>query len=642
MSVSFRWLGFWFIVLFTLVIPVNAQTSGEVTISPPQMDQYPRARTYLDVHDEQGNFVYGIEASNISVFEDGQLVPVVDFQEERPGVQFVIAVSADESFTIRDSQGLSRYDYLEEALRSWAVSRQGSTIDDMSILISAGPEYTHFSSPQELLSTLETFELDEQALAPSVDSLFQAIEIASDTSPRPGMERAVLFITSPIEGDVAFSLQELASRAVQQNVLVFVWLVATPEAAATPAAAQLREFASQTGGQFFAFSGDEPLPGIENYLSHLRSIYRLDYESNIVEGGVHQLSVEIQLGDRRIESPVVEFDFDLRPPDPAFILPSLEILREIPESKRKFPWSVYNEDDLLPTQHGLEILVDFPDGRVRSLERTALYVNGEMVDENVEAPFEYFVWDLSSYNESEQHLLQVEAVDEWGFTGSSIDTPVQVIVDLPVPNPLSGLVRQWPALVGLGVILVGAVLVLVLIMTGRIQPRALRVPVGFVRRRHPDQGPPDKSVQMEAESGGRRMPEWVNRLQWPHRRLSPETSAFLAYYSDSDSPPNLPPIPITADEITFGRDANQATEVLDDASVEALHARLLREEDGSFRIVDEGSVAGTWVNYSQVSEEGTVLEHGDLVYIGRVGFRFKEREPRRLLKPVITLDESPG
>lgn len=640
MSGISRWLSLWLIILFALVIPVNAQTSSGVILAPPQMDEYPRARTYMDVHDEQGNFVHGLKASDISVFEDGQLVPIIEFQEERPGVQFVIAMSVDEPFTIRNSQGISRYDFLEEALKSWAISRQGSTIDDISVLISAGPEYTHFSDPQELLSTLEIYQLDEQALAPSVDSLFQAVEIASDTSPRPGMERAILFITAPIEEGVAFSLQELISRANQQNIHIFVWLVAPPEATATPAAAQLRELASQTGGQFYAFSGDEPLPSVESYLNHLRSIYRLEYESNITSGGVHQLAVEIQHGDQQLKSPVVEFDVDLQPPDPAFILPSLELLREIPDEKRKFPWSVYSEDELVPTDHNLEILVDFPDGRIRPLDRTTLYVDGVIVDENVEPPFEYFVWDLSSYNISGQHLLQVEAVDDWQLTGSSIETPVQVIVDLPSPNPLSGLVRQWPAMAGLGLILAGAVLLLVLIMSGRIRPRALRVPVGFVRRRPSDQETPIKTGQPEAEAGGRRRSEWVNRLHWPHRRLAPEAAAYLAYYSDTEKAPNLAPIPITADELTFGRDISQATAVLDDASVESLHARLVHEDDGSFRIIDESSVAGTWVNYAQVSREGTVLEHGDLIHIGRVGFRFTEREPRRLLKPVITLDES--
>jgi hypothetical protein len=168
----------------------------------------------------------------------------------------------------------------------------------------------------------------------------------------------------------------------------------------------------------------------------------------------------------------------------------------------------------------------------------------------------------------------------------------------------------------------------------------MRVQVGFIRRRQRDQDVSLQSGQIETEMKGRRMPEWVNRLHWPHRRLAPEASAYLAYYSDSEEALNLPPIPIAADELTFGRDINLATEVLDDASVDALHARLLHEEDGSFRIMDEGSVAGTWVNYSQVPSEGTILEHGDLVHIGRVSFRFKEREPRRFLKPVIILDES--
>lgn len=99
------------------------------------------------------------------------------------------------------------------------------------------------------------------------------------------------------------------------------------------------------------------------------------------------------------------------------------------------------------------------------------------------------------------------------------------------------------------------------------------------------------------------------------------------------------PIPITLNELTLGRNASLAVIVLDDPSVEALHARLVRGEDGTFRIMDEGSVAGTWVNYSPVSKEGTSLEHGDLIHIGRLGFRFTLREPQHIRKPVITYDE---
>ena len=440
------------------------------------------------------------------------------------------------------------------------------------------------------------------------------------------MERSVLFISAPLEGDVAFSLQELISRANRQGVHVNVWLVASPEAAAAPAANQLRELATQTGGQFFAFSGDEPLPSPEEYLKHLRSIYHLEYVSQITSGGTHQVVAEVQYDNHKIESPVVEFDFDLQPPDPAFIFPPVEIRREIPEERREFPWGENDADELAPREHNLQILVDFPDGRIRPLQRTALYVDGVVVDE---------------YTITGQYILRVEALDNLGLTGSSIETPVQVIVNLPAPNPISGLVRQWPAVLGLVVLLSGAVLMLVLIMRGRIRPR-VRMPVSFRRGRRASRQAPLKAEQKEGESAGRRMPGWVNRLYWPHRRLAPKAAAYLTYTPDLEETQTRPPIPVAADELTFGRDPSQATVVLDDPSVDSLHARLIREEDGSFRITDEGSVGGTWVNYTQVKGDGAALEHGDLVHIGRVGLRFSEREPRRKRVPVITLDGSQG
>jgi predicted component of type VI protein secretion system len=74
--------------------------------------------------------------------------------------------------------------------------------------------------------------------------------------------------------------------------------------------------------------------------------------------------------------------------------------------------------------------------------------------------------------------------------------------------------------------------------------------------------------------------------------------------------------------------------VLDDASVEALHARLQRENN-SFRLADSSSVAGTWVNYTPVPQDGMILENGDIIHIGRIGFRFMQREPGHVRKPVV-------
>ena len=76
-------------------------------------------------------------------------------------------------------------------------------------------------------------------------------------------------------------------------------------------------------------------------------------------------------------------------------------------------------------------------------------------------------------------------------------------------------------------------------------------------------------------------------------------------------------------------------QVLLDLSVEGVHAHLEREPGGSFRLSDEGSTAGTWVNYQPVPESGKILEHGDLVHFGRMGYRFVLRNPKQVRKPVL-------
>jgi len=43
------------------------------------------------------------------------------------------------------------------------------------------------------------------------------------------------------------------------------------------------------------------------------------------------------------------------------------------------------------------MLVEFPDKLPRPLKRTALFVDGQKIAENTSAPFDLFVWNISSY-----------------------------------------------------------------------------------------------------------------------------------------------------------------------------------------------------------------------------------------------------
>ena len=628
-----RLRGLCLLILCILLLPVtaSAQTTARATLSSLNTDAFPRIEAYLDVQDAEGKFIHGLQAEDIRVVENGRQLPVVEISEQRPGVQVVVALNPGQTFAVRNSQGISRYDFLVDAFGKWAKSRQGSTLDDWSLLTTNGPEISHVSDPMVWFSAVltETISVKEDTL--SLDTLFRAVDIAADPTARPGMGRAVLFVTPPIEGQVALSLENISAQAQQQGVRVNIWMIAPPAAPITEAGEKLIELANHTGGQFATFSGEESVPDPESFLAPLRNIYRLVYESQATGSEPHQVVVEIQTEDETISTPAQAFNFDVQPPNPAFVSPVLEIKRKPPE-RRTMPGSEILIEDFIPADQNLQVLIDFPDGRVRPLASTALYVDGVLVAENTAPPFDQFTWDLRSYTTNEQHLLRVEARDSLGLVGSSIETMVKVVIDLPQKNLWTSLYQHTPVLAGLLVVLAGSVLLLVLLIGGRIRPP--RMGTGKPKRRKSD--PVTQPVPVKNEPAARRFPGWVNRLQWPQRHVIPKAYAFLARITETEGSHTPPPVPITAEEITLGSDSNQATLVLNDPSVEALHARLLRTEDGSFRLADEGSIAGTWINYTPVSHEGTNLEHGDLVHIGRIGFRFTLRQPGKVRKPIIT------
>jgi hypothetical protein len=114
---------------------------------------------------------------------------------------------------------------------------------------------------------------------------------------------------------------------------------------------------------------------------------------------------------------------------------------------------------------------------------------------------------------------------------------------------------------------------------------------------------------------------------FPWLRRRPMTApAYLARLTADGQPAPGAPIPLAAREMTFGTDPVQSTNILDDPTVALLHARIRQDERGNFAIYDQGSIAGTWVNYEQVGRDGRKLEHGDTVHIGTMMFRFVLRK----------------
>jgi hypothetical protein len=599
-------------VLFAGLTPARAQTTARLGLYALQTSSFPAMTAGLDVFDSAGNFVTGLAPDAITLLEDNQPRPLNTLEELQPGVLFALALDPGPAFAIRDANAVTRYDKIYQVLKDWAATHPDTLGDDLSLVPTAGTLSSHLATTAAFSDALTAYSPALKFISPSLDTLSRSLDAVSEQAPQAGMKRTILFISSPPAQDAILTLQNLTQRAVDQQVRVNVWIVASADFFATSGATALKDLAIQTGGQYLLFSGEEPLPGLETYLAPLRHTNRLTYTSAVLTSGGHTLTAQVNLNGETVTSATLPFELDIQPPNPILVAPPDQIVRQAPDEHTIVTTA------FLPIQQTIDIIVEFPDGRTRPLVRTVLYVDNQKVAENISAPFDHFTWNLSGYAISGQHLLSVEAQDDLGLSKTSLGVPVTVTIIQPQRGLLPFLSRNslW---VVIGSVLFAGVVLGVILASGRIRRRTRSA--GRDARHDPLTQP----VQSETV---RRKP----RLPWS--RLSKQPEAYLVRLKEDGQSLTAPPIPVITPEMTFGSDPIQATRILDDPSVSPLHARL-KEENGEYILSDEKSIAGTWVNYEPLTAPRR-LQHGDVLQIGRLSYRFMLRKPPERPAPRVT------
>jgi hypothetical protein len=601
-------------VLFAGLTPARAD-GATAHLYALDASAFPSMTTLLDVYDAGGNFVSGLTSAAITLLEDNQPHPLAKVEELQPGVQFALALDPGPAFALRDANSVSRLDKVLRALQDWAHALPADSRDDLSLIPTGGTPSPHRTTGAALLNALLAYQVDARRLSPTLNTLSQALDVASEPTPQPGMKRAVLYVTS-LPGAVNISaVQNLSARAASLGIRVSVWIVVSTDFFKADSATALKDLALSTGGQYTLFSGTETLPSPETYLAPLRHTYRLNYQSGLTAGGSHTLAAQVSLNGKPLDSEQLTFEMDVQPPNPVPVSPPDQIVRQIPDPQ------VTDLAALLPDQQTISMLVEFPDGHPRPLVNTKLYVDDQVAAENIRAPFDQFTWDLGGYTSSGIHALRVEATDSLGLTKSSLSVPVTVTVIKPKLGLAAFLGRHNAWVVVGAVLLAGGVLGLTLTW-GRLR----RLSGAAGRRSRTD--PLTQPVVGETARRGLHLP-WASQGQV---KASP---AYLVRLKDDGQPITAPPIPLPSTETTFGRDPIHASYLLDDPSVSPLHARLKLEADGVFVLADENSAAGTWVNYEQLTEPRR-LQHGDVIHFGRLSYRFMLRTPPDRPAPDLT------
>lgn len=645
----------------------------DVLLEKPDIQRFPQIDVYFRINPSSAGLIgNNLDSTNVLVLENDRPVEGVQIKPASPGMRLVTVINPGEPFQTRNSLGKSRFDILAKTIAEWTSSSddQGFMNDDLSLLTTNGTEITHDSNYSQFADRVSAYQVPITA-KPDFSSLVKALDLAMDGSPPPGMGKAILFITAPPSWDDETSYDPLIARAQEQSVHFFVWMVAGRGYAASPAVAQLMHLTDQTGGNFFFYTGDEDIPNINDMFKPLRDVYLLSFNSKINASGSHRLIVQINANGQMFSSKIQSFDIQLAYPQPIFVSPPREIVRQeqivTDDNGSSSLISRPNEPrTYLPATYPLKIVIDFPDGYQRPIRRTALYVDGQMVAENTQPPFDQFTWDLSKQSNPGEHLLQAEVIDTLGMSGISMELPVKIRLTFPQESITDVFARQGKVIAGIAIALSGIVLFWALVLGGRIHPQTFFLetksniskhryldpvtqpvvirsePVTQPRMMRVDLGQSQLNVMNQPSTYGtgeqpQTPPGLFSRLAanfdaLSHHRPTPaHRSVYLTRLIEMPGTgiavDDSKPFAVISKEISIGSNPKEVSLFINDPSVEPVHAVLTRRQDGEYWISDLGSTAGTWVNYAPISPNGALLKSGDILHIGRVGFRFSTLEP---------------
>lgn len=588
-------------LLATIPNLAAAQSGASLTLRSLETEAFPVIAGYLDARDSSGARITDLEASQLQALEDGQPQPITQLRSVQPGLRVILVINPAESFNIRDGEGTARFDHAKQQILSWANSLPSDNATSLSLVTPQGILAAD-QSAASWTTTLDGIQPDFPDQPADTLALARSLELATQAGPEPGMGTVIWWITSTPLQEALVDLPTLQASLSERGIPLFIWQIDANSNLQNDITQSLQAFAQSSGGQWFGFSSSEEFPEPESYFSPLRSAYFFQYDSQLHTAGAHQVQLQMDSSGATVTSQVLSFDLDIQPPNPILVDPPAQILRGP---------SAEDAQQLAPFSQPVEILVEFPDKFERDLVRTTLFVNDERVAENTSAPFTRFVWDLSNYDVSQQFMIRVEAEDELGLVGSSVEVPVQVLVTIPTSGLQALLSRGGSLLAITGVLVAAAALLLVLVLSGRVKPSQIRT--RLFRPTRPAVAAIDPLSDSPLSSPqGQSIPPLTPSL--------PTAPAYLQRLTvqEVNAAPQF--LPIDQDRILIGADKKCGL-IIEEESVSAQHAQLTRV-DSTYQVADLGSEAGTWVNYAPISAEGSLLRDGDLLHIGRVAFRF--------------------
>lgn len=544
------------------------------------------------------------DLSRLVLRENGVPIPDTTTARTPVGVDLVMVIDANADFLLFDDRsGLSRRDKVAAGITRYSEQFMDQAgLDRVSIIVpdetGAGATFLtqDVNRPGDLAGAVNGYNPPATGATPLQAMMIAALDHL--TASENGRFQAILLFTDGARLDRQLDFQALAEAAQAAGIPLYAAVLGAE--ASAEELANVGRLHEPTNGLAVHMPEPESADPLYSLFQAQGQQPQLTYRSDIRQNGTHEVSVS--LGNVRDTAP---FELSLAAPEVSIVAPQTSVRRA--GSAVDTPLAL-----LQPAVLPLTVNVTWPDGRPRELTEIIFRVDG--VAQPVGAALAPdgtgglpLPWDISG-RDAGVYRLDVEVVDALGFRTSA--APLEIAIEVARPSP------PTPT------------------------PQPTRTPAPSISELP---GGPQLLIAMPLIAGAAAVGWWLRRRSrrpatsepLPPPRIVPADEsppvdghvAVLVWQPDDGRPSEQ--IELTAADVTLGRDPEAVDIIIEDPGISRLHARIRRTATGEYWLYDEGSEAGTALNYERLGLAPRQLQHNDVVQLGRVTLRFRLELPRK-------------
>lgn len=619
----------------TGVRPGSAQgeVGGNVRVSNPDTSAFPATKVRVVALSTGGTLVGGLTADTVRIYEDGAQQPVVA-SEVAPvlaGAQVAIVFDASGSMNQpgttarlnKPDEKQTRCDEAKQAIDNLLMTdtwfSRSKKMDRLMVVVPRGPG--DFGTSQQWTADyvaannqIVPFDCAKQKTdTPLYAMLSYSLDHMKDARGYEGRSRFLLIFSDGVDKTSPNNADNIIQQAKDSGVTVLAVRLGPP---VTDAVDKLKYMAERTGGAFVGYSGVDSLKPLYSMIQSQATQYAVTYHSAISRSGQHSLVAGVVSGGHETQSAPLTFGIRVEPPAVRITNPASPL-----KIVRKSDTVGVDPRTIEPRQQQIDVEISWPDGHPRAVSEVSFVVGGTVVGSGTAG--QPFTWDFSGLPAGSYSLV-AEAKDEQGLTGTS--DPLQTKIDVIVPAPPAPVVSvsTFPWLIAAALAIAGLALLLAVYVLIR-KPETVQQLGGAIAR------------------GAKEITEiFIPRRPGEGAGSSQRPRASLVVLGDGGERGDVYAIKMST--VLIGRDPEQSGIVLPDKTVSKLHARIVEESDAVFRIFDEGSRSGTYVNFDLVPASGRQLVVNDRIQLGRMTLSFEVQHPgqRDATEPYIPQSKGQG